>query len=141
MMTFLPYPEFIASAQCLDRQRLGKQRVEAWQILRALLGETSGWRNHPAVRMWSGCEAQLCLYSIECCNEWIKRGYEDNLRKQLQGSYKMIECLADRVPSWLGSEAFHASHRSNLLRKDPVHYGRFSWTEPDDLLYVWPEGR
>src|ERR1700677_739298 len=138
MMTFLPYSDYAQSAQCLDRQRLGKQRVEAWQILRTLLGETSGWRNHPAVRMWSGCEAQLCLYGIECCNEWIKRGYEDNLRDQLQESYQMIECLADRVPLWLGSEVFHASHRSNLLRKDSDYYGLFGWTDGAELPYVWP---
>ena len=32
----------------------------------------------------------------------------------------------------------HASHRSNLLRKDPEHYMQFGWTEPPDLPYVWP---
>jgi hypothetical protein len=41
-------------------------------------------------------------------------------------------------PSWLGDDAVHASHRSNLLRKDLRHYSRFGWTEPDDLEYVWP---
>ena len=29
MQTFLPYSNFKKSAKCLDRQRLGKQRVEA----------------------------------------------------------------------------------------------------------------
>ena len=37
--TFLPYPDFVKSAKALDYKRLGKQRVEAWQILRALRGE------------------------------------------------------------------------------------------------------
>ena len=32
----------------------------------------------------------------------------------------------------------HASHRSNLLRKEPAHYTQFGWTEPPDLPYVWP---
>lgn len=32
----------------------------------------------------------------------------------------------------------HASHRSNLLRKEPEHYTQFGWTEPPDLAYVWP---
>jgi hypothetical protein len=41
----------------------------------------------------------------------------------------------------LGDEAFHASHRSNLLRKDRDYYGAFGWTEPDDLPYVWPGQR
>lgn len=56
MQTFLPYPDFELSARFLDRQRLGKQRVEAWQILNVLEelkipGRTPAWRNHPAVRM------------------------------------------------------------------------------------------
>ena len=32
----------------------------------------------------------------------------------------------------------HASHRSNLLRKDPEFYGKYGWTEPDNLEYIWP---
>ena len=38
MQTFLPHPNFAASAHVLDRQRLGKQRVENLQIMSALLG-------------------------------------------------------------------------------------------------------
>ena len=37
MQTFLPYPDFAASAAALDDRRLGKQRVEALQVLRALV--------------------------------------------------------------------------------------------------------
>ena len=58
--TFLPYPDFVKSAKILDYKRLGKQRVEAWQILRALRGETKGWRNHPATNLWRGHEKALC---------------------------------------------------------------------------------
>lgn len=36
MQTFLPYSSFRMTAEVLDRQRLGKQRVEALQILRIL---------------------------------------------------------------------------------------------------------
>ena len=59
MQTFLPYPDFKQSAACLDYRRLGKQRVEGVQILKAILGEKSlndkpykGWLNHPATLMW-----------------------------------------------------------------------------------------
>ena len=54
MQTFLPYPDDRASAADLDDRRLGKQRVETLQILRALTWRTYGWQNHPAVRMWRG---------------------------------------------------------------------------------------
>jgi hypothetical protein len=36
MQTFMPYSDFEKTARCLDNKRLGKQRVEAWQILNTL---------------------------------------------------------------------------------------------------------
>ena len=33
---------------------VGKQRVEALQVLRALVRPVYGWKHHPAVRMWVG---------------------------------------------------------------------------------------
>ena len=36
MQTFLPHPDFAATARVLDKRRLGKQRVEAIQVLRGL---------------------------------------------------------------------------------------------------------
>ncbi len=38
MQTFLPYPDFKESFRALDSKRLGKQRVEAFQILNAIMG-------------------------------------------------------------------------------------------------------
>ena len=40
MQTFLPYSNYPASARVLDNKRLGKQRVEVLQILKALAGES-----------------------------------------------------------------------------------------------------
>jgi hypothetical protein len=56
MQTFLPYYSFEESAKCLDYRRLGKQRVEVYQIINILEGKnkTNGWVNHPAVKMWIG---------------------------------------------------------------------------------------
>jgi hypothetical protein len=54
VQTFLLLPSFAASARVLDPQQLGKQRVEALQVLRALTVPGYGWKNHPAVRMWAG---------------------------------------------------------------------------------------
>ena len=49
----------------LDPLRLGKQRVEALQILRALTVPGYGWRHHPAVKMWAGYEEALVRYGLE----------------------------------------------------------------------------
>jgi hypothetical protein len=79
MQTFLPYADFERCAATLDSRRLGKQRVEAFQILRALRGEGRGWRNHPAVLMWRGYEDALGLYLNAMIAEWERRGYRNNV--------------------------------------------------------------
>ena len=50
MQTFLPYSSFTQSAQALDYRRLGKQRVEAKQLILALTQPKYGWKNHPAAK-------------------------------------------------------------------------------------------
>jgi hypothetical protein len=136
MQTFLPYQDFLRSAKVLDRQRLGKQRVEVLQLLRAI-SDGGAWSNHPAAKMWRCNTNALVLYGLIMCNEWQTRGYLDTCYDKIsEHTTPGIGCV---MPSWLGDEAFHASHRSNLLRKDPSHYGKFGWSEPPDLPYIWPQ--
>jgi hypothetical protein len=138
MQTFLPYPDFTASARCLDRLRLGKQRIEALQIYEIITGRRPGsrWRSHPAVRMWRGHDLALAYYVRAVIGEWTSRGYRNSM--VVPAAADLLVCWPNWCPPWLGDPAFHAAHRSNLLRKDPVHYGRFGWTESPDLPYVWP---
>lgn len=140
MQTFLPYPDIVASAECLDYRRLGKQRVETKQILLALMGKSKGWINHPATLMWEGHEHALAQYGVRMCLEWKRRGYKDSLLEffiDIRARYWPAIHSPD-LPWWWGNPKFHASHRSNLLRKDPVFYGKYGWTEPSDLPYWWP---
>jgi hypothetical protein len=137
MQTFLPYPSFEETARCLDYRRLGKQRVEAYQILNTLLGKSDGWKNHPALLMWKGSEKYLVDYNIAICREWIERGYNDTILNRM-AMFILHDELGEEIPSFIGDENFHASHRSNLLRKDPVWYGKYGWMESNDLPYVWP---
>lgn len=130
MQTFLPLPSFADSLSVLDYRRLGKQRVEALQLIRAISGETTGWRNHPAAVMWRDTLDALKVYHDIAIREWIRRGYRNTM--PLYGIH------VAELPSWLGDDDFHASHRSNLLRKDPHFYSRYGWTEPQTLPYVWP---
>jgi hypothetical protein len=137
VQTFLPVPDFAETARILDDARLGKQRVETFQIIRTLDGVTKGWRNHPAVRMWRGYETALIEYGLAMCTEWDERGYADTVRGKL-ADHRRAAGGPLVLPPWIGDEALHASHRSNLLRKDPEFYGRYHWSEPADLPYVWP---
>lgn len=138
MQTFLPYPSAVRSAACLDRQRLGKQRVEALQILRTLQGSSSGWAHHQAVKMWRGCEHALAIYGWAVCDEWLRRGYRDSCRWEFVAAMRGMDPEQVVAPSWIGDEAFHRSHQSNLVRKLPGHYGQLFPGVPDDLPYVWP---
>lgn len=133
MQTFLPYPDFIQSVKVLDYRRLGKQRVETFQVLNILLDRTptKGWRNHPVTRMWTGYEEALKLYQNFTIEEWIKRGYNNNMKLE-ELDYKRIT-----LPPWFGNMEFHKSHRSNLLRKDYEYYSQY-FDEPSDLEYYWP---
>lgn len=133
MQTFLPYPNFAASAMVLDRQRLNQQCNEARQLLMAI-SNGGGWRNHPAVRMWRGHEDALRLYHDVMVREWIRRGYVNNRQQYLPP----LEAIV--MPDWLGRGDFHASHRSQLLAKMPQHYTQFGWTEEPGLPYIWPGG-
>lgn len=136
MQTFLPYSDFLRSANALDRQRLGKQRVETYQILRALNGESKGWVNHPATKMWKGYELSLATYGAAVCAEWLRRGYKDNLLPYFE---KMVHGLPPAMsPPWLGREDLHRSHQSNLIRKMPDYYSPQFPGVPSDLPYVWP---
>jgi hypothetical protein len=129
MQTFLPYPDFKRSLQVLDYRRLGKQRVEAYQIMRAIK-HGGGWRNHPAVKMWRGHINALKFYYNLSLEEWISRGYKNRMGK-------MIIRGKISYPPWFGRNDFHAAHRSNLLRKDTTYYSQFGWKEPPDLPYRW----
>ena len=165
MQTFVPYgTDHWATARCLDDKRLGKQRVEGYQILRALLNETKGWKNHPAVKMWHGYEPGLVVYTLTMCAAWKERGYQDTVSDKvaaLAGKWFNGEiCTYDPVdhtwcwpegnisevsfifgPSWLDEKNVLQSHQSNLVHKYPQHYGSMwpHWLEQPKLDYVWPQ--
>lgn len=130
MQTFLPYLDFGESARVLDMRRLGKQRVEALQLIRG------SWPHHPASKMWRGYEHALGEYGICVCREWIRRGYKDTCLEKIGNEMMKFELTGS--PLWLGDEAFHASHRSNLLRKNAAHYRQYFPHDVDNLPYVWP---
>lgn len=195
MQTFLPYADFAKSAASLDMMRLGKQRVETYQILQKLVNErlvtgekvnsgrvrrinlsepgtpeseiewaeepilvkvewdeadwrrepitTSGWDHHPAKVMWEGHELALLAYQEAVCNEWVARGYRDGtLHKSKVLMEPHVARLkangADAMPPWLGLQAFHDSHKSNLLRKDPDFYSAEFGDIGPELEYYWP---
>ncbi|MYT82432.1 MULTISPECIES: MSMEG_6728 family protein [unclassified Streptomyces] len=148
MQTFLPYPDFVASAASLDPRRLGKQRVEALQVLRGLTVPGYGWRHHPAVRMWVGYQEALVRYGLEVCCVWSATGRADTCAASLVAEFSAQRkrgvrtqaqlATDDELPPWLGDPAFHRSHQSALRGKDSHFYAPQFPDVPDDLPYIWP---
>ncbi|BBX68904.1 MSMEG_6728 family protein [Mycolicibacterium psychrotolerans] len=149
MQTFLPFPGFADSARTLDARRLGKQRVETIQVLRALTVPGYGWRHHPAAAMWAGYEEAVVRYGLEICEVWCALGRADTCAATLAWDLTAGTGLtavrtqhelgaAGDLPPWLGDPAVHRSHQSALVRKDPGHYRPLFPDVPDDLPYVWP---
>lgn len=162
MQTFMPYSDFKQVAKCLDYRRLGKQRVEAWQIYLTLIKircreellilkskrkleedeenkllslEEIGWENHPIVKMWKGYEGGLCYYGICMCNEWKARGYKDTLTAKFLTGLSSFD--NNKIPTWVFDEKVHKSHQSNLVRKDSEHYKKLFPDIPDNIPYKW----
>jgi hypothetical protein len=148
MQTFMPYgTDYSASAKSLDNKRIGKQRVETYQILRALLGESKGWTNHPATKMWRGHEFQLYEYQNAICAEWSRRGFKDTV---MESTRNLIMEKGVRptynAPEWAGIPALAITHRANLYIKDPIFYAKFEdetkvYTDyvccPEKCKYWW----
>jgi hypothetical protein len=148
VQTFVPYADFEATARALDPKRLGKQRVEVIQIVRALTVPGYAWAAHPAVLMWKGHEEALGRYGLTMCAVWVELGFGDTCATTIAGdlaaagvqrirTYAELE-EAGALPEWLVDEQVQRSHRSALVRKDPEYYGRLFPDVPPDLPYHWP---
>jgi hypothetical protein len=153
MQTFLPYPDFGASARVLDGRRLGKQRVETLQVMGVLVEAfwdniaervqdrvPRGWRSHPVVLMWKGHEGVLLDYQRATCDAWTERGFNDTCYAKTLAlvTHRFGIRPPQAAPPWLGGAELHRSHQSNLIRKDPESYRPLFPDVSDDLPYVWP---
>lgn len=100
------------------------------------------WYNHPATQMWLGYSDSLVVYGLRCCIEWKKRGKNSTMFNKIMSftseTWKQTDLYVPPTPPFIGCEAFHDSHKSNLLRKSPTYYSQFGWTVPNNLPYVWP---
>jgi hypothetical protein len=83
--------------------------------------------------MWKPYLNALKQYYNDSIDVWKSRGFKNTME------YEVIEGEFI-LPDWLGMEEFHASHRSNLLRKDFEYYTKHGWTDNPDDPYVWLDG-
>lgn len=161
MQTFLTnYSlDFRMTAESLDRLRLNKQALEAWQIMMTNLnlnrfGEyrvAKGWRNHPASLMWRGHEYALLEYIKAMTDEWRRRGYNTTIYRKACETIDRAEelglLMSENYPDWMVDPVIlyelTSSHRRALLVKNYDWYSKYEWPEdygypPDGYTYIWP---
>lgn len=117
MQIFMPLVSFQESVAVLDSKRLGNQRREvvAVQTMIASVraaGVSSPFVNQPLVAMWYGYEKALQLYLSLCIEEWVRRGFKNNMLYDHPQSLELAQ-----FPQWRTNEVFHLSHREALVRK------------------------
>lgn len=132
------HPELLS---ILDTKRLGKQRLEAMMILRALKKETKGWMNHPATKMWTGYELALKKYFNETVSEWVRRGHNNTY--ELFPEVEQHESSSQTIlqPPWISNTHVLNSHKARLIQKDASYYQPHFQDLPAHCLnygYIWP---
>uniref|UniRef100_A0A6C0BDP3 Uncharacterized protein n=1 Tax=viral metagenome TaxID=1070528 RepID=A0A6C0BDP3_9ZZZZ len=159
---FIIVPDIQKTAELLDQQRLGKQRVECKQIIDVLERYDTtkvldrGWSSHPATRSWVGYTNHLKVYFNIIVREWIRRGFVNNMDLyQIDESlYHVVPCSFDgksvsydlslfnqySFPFWVSFPPFYMSHQAALCRKNPSYYKFLLRKELDPFLnngYLW----
>lgn len=145
----------------LDYQRLGKQRVEARQIIDILefydlngFIPDQGWIDHKVTKMWKGHTKALKCYFNEVVKYWIKLGYENNYELYENVECEIIRCKFDGKKAIFEKEAnentfpisfsfppFHFSHRAALYMKNPDYYSYLIDENTKPYIrkgYLWP---
>lgn len=147
MQTFMPMIEYKAALETLDDARLNKQILEVTQLANAIMDPTAGYQHHPATRMWRPHVLALLTYGISAAGVWARRKRISSMER----SASLYSCQvaiakhlgprraakSHQIPPWVGDVDFHESHRSNLIRKDPIHYNDWPGT-PELMPYLWP---
>lgn len=143
MQTWLPFESFHASARALRTQELGRQRVDAKQLLIALLfpERKSMWRHHPAARMWRGYETQLNLYYMAVVAEWRRRRHKHTMELGSE-LHRRVGKLYANHPWWLGQPMFHDAQQGALIRRNSVYQTRLPesniFVEHTNTPVLWP---
>ena len=150
---------FRASLAVLDNRRIGKQRVEALQLIKAIELRAKakqydpndiaayfkdkglrrpGWISHVCTLMWEDHLEALKLYMNCAIKEWCTRKNKDG--RPTKNTMKLVHVDTSkitRLPPFIGDDEFHAVHRSNLIYKDAEYYGQALWTEEPCTGYIW----
>ena len=146
MQILLPYPDYEQTANALTPSILRHQVMDIITTL-SVIHETARnlpmYEGHPSVMAWEGYAPQLAHFGLVCVEALQVRSlqaakYRESLDWHLDtatsGEYSMDK------PAWFGSPKLHRSHKSVLIRIDPLKYRRIWPSVPANLPEVFPYG-
>lgn len=107
----------IDTAKLLDSKRFNKQIIEVKQILSALRGETTAWRNHPCTLQYSDFKGWLEYY-LRCFEEYKKGNYTLALSASI---------LATEITPFFHTEDYINQMKRRLFTKDPKYYKQWEY--------------
>jgi len=118
------------TASVLDRRRLNKQIVECNQIVKAIKGESTAWKNHPVVKMYSSHLDYLKHYASCLSN------YRDGNSETAKNESRKAELVR---PSFVNSTLTDNMKR-RLFTKDEWFYSQFSKYGKSDINLYFVDG-
>ena len=146
MQVFIPEFDFAESAEVLDTKRLVKQLLEGRQILQTLVGESVGWKNHPAVKMFDNHEGVLYNYLKANRDEMQERGYkwQNNWIEIERIKHTYLNAQSFSLPQWMEDDRFSrlvTTHRGRLYQKAPELYPQYESESKDFMELVCCPGK
>lgn len=104
------------TAQILDRCRLNKQIIEAHQILSAIEGKSSAWKNHPVVLSYS-CHRHWLEYYTLCLENYYNNNFKDS---------RFYSRLANNIKPKFHIKSYFDQMKRRLYTKDPLYYKQWA---------------
>lgn len=151
MNTFIPTDNIFDCPKYLDKRRCFKQLLESYQILNILDGKSTGYKNHPVIRMYEDNRDFLQWY-YNIFYEYCVNVHMINIKKLPPPSLLPQMMI---YPIWWGYYPLHKSHLQNLKRKSIEEYEKHNTTNLANILisqiygnydnlewknipYIWP---
>ena len=118
------------TAQTLDKKRLHKQIVECNQILNAINGISTAWKNHP------------CVLQYKTHTKWLET-YRDTLIAYRDNDIKFAKQLseeASRICPFWHTQTYYNQMKRRLYTKDTIHYKQFASYGTSDINWYFVNG-
>ena len=120
----------LETAKALDKKRLNKQILECNQIIQAIAGNSTAWKNHPCTLQYKMHSQWLKSYMrcLICYRRgWVEDAeYHSNQAKYVKPPFHTV--------------AFFDQMKRRLYTKDPEFYGKWADLGKSEVNWYFVEG-